>query len=233
MKKIPESESWFMLSHYYPSLQLVRKAGEPEPSPVQTFPIEKNSAQRLKRGVDIILSTLIVLVVLSWLIPLLAIGVYLDSGRPIFFIQQRVGFKNQLFKCYKLKTMYIPTGNKDQHISRWGKWLRIMKLDELPQFINVLKGEMSIVGPRPHMISDDLKFEEMIGPQYQLRHLTKPGITGLAQINGFEGRIDDQEKLFGRIGKDLYYLKHWTIGLDLIIIWQTAKDLFKLKWLRK
>ena len=233
MKKIPESESWFMSNDYYPSLHLVRKAGTSVPLQTPSFPIQKNKAQRLKRGLDVILSTLIILVVLSWLIPLLAIGVYLDSGRPIFFIQQRVGFKNQLFKCYKLKTMYIPKGSQEQRISRWGQCLRYVKLDELPQFINVLKGEMSIVGPRPHMISDDVKFEEMVGPQYQLRHLTKPGITGLAQVSGFEGPIDNKEKLFGRIGKDLYYLKHWTIGLDLYIIWQTAKDLFKLKWLRK
>lgn len=180
----------------------------------------------LKRGFDLLCSALILVFVLSWLLPILALLLIFDRGIPVFFVQERVGLHNQLFKCYKLRTMYKCQVSGELTTTRLGKILRYLKLDETPQFLNVLKGEMSIIGPRPHMVSDHEFFCKAIGDRYHLRHQVRPGITGLAQINGFEGPVTTFKKLQGRIQHDLYYIQNWSLRLEFTIFFKTIIYLF-------
>lgn len=182
----------------------------------------------IKRLLDIVISVLIIIFVLSWLLPFLCLLVYIIDGYPVFFIQQRVGLENTCFKCIKLRTI-----SKIEHVesvSFLGRFLRYSKLDELPQFFNVLKGDMSIVGPRPHMLNDHQQFSAEIGPSYHIRHLVKPGITGLAQINGFDGPIKSVSELKGRIEYDLQYIQNWSFRLEVKIIGVTILYLLKEIW---
>ncbi len=181
----------------------------------------------LKRGLDIGLSLVMLLLVLSWLLPILVILILLMDGSPAFFVQERIGWQTKRFRCLKLRTIGTRKSDRRKIISPLGRFLRSNKLDELPQFINVLKGEMSIVGPRPHMELDHHAFSRQIGQQYHLRHWVKPGITGLAQIKGYEGPIVSFAKLRGRIRLDLFYIRNWSIGLDLWILWQTVLYFFR------
>ncbi len=182
----------------------------------------------IKRSFDIIVSSLILILILSWLLPLLAIVNGLMGNFPAFFIQNRVGFDDRLFKCYKLRTM---SRDRTRSMTKWSEILRRHKLDELPQFVNVLKGEMSIVGPRPHMLSDHEVFSQAVGKQYFDRHRVLPGITGLAQVEGFEGPVQSMDDLNGRIRCDLIYINRWSLWLDIKIIYQTL--LLMLKGLMK
>ncbi|NIK74216.1 putative colanic acid biosynthesis UDP-glucose lipid carrier transferase [Thermonema lapsum] len=191
------------------------------------IPLDKPGNALLKRGFDIVFSLLVVIFVLSWLVPLLALLIKLDSRGPVFFIQERGGKNGKTFRCIKFRTMrycprdteYKPTLKNDCRVTRLGAWLRRTSLDELPQFFNVLKGDMSVIGPRPHAIQEDEKFSELI-PNYPLRYLVKPGITGLAQINGNRGFNTDLYK--SRVNYDLYYIQNWSFWLDLKIILSTA-----------
>ncbi len=180
-----------------------------------------------KRTLDVLLSLIILVFLLSWLIPILCLLTYFDSGMPLFFVQKRVGLKGKTFYCYKLRTMRCHPGTDIKKTTRLGQFFRDHKLDELPQVINVLCGEMSLVGPRPHMLSDHKNFSQLIGQRYHLRHHRKPGITGLAQISGYEGKVTSLDKLRGRIRFDLFYIKKWSLGLDLLIIFKTIEHVFK------
>ena len=173
----------------------------------------------LKRSLDILFSLVISFSILSWLLPLLALLIKMESRGPVFFIQQRIGKNGKLFSCIKLRTM---TTGHTPRVTRLGQFLRIQKLDEAPQFLNVLLGDMSIIGPRPHMLSDHRRFSQLVGNTYHLRHLVLPGITGLAQIRGYEGPIDSLQKIRGRVKLDLFYLRKRSVALDLWIIWKTA-----------
>lgn len=177
----------------------------------------------IKRSFDIIVSSLILILILSWLLPLLAIVNGLMGNFPAFFIQNRVGFDDRLFKCYKLRTM---SRDRTRSMTKWSEILRRHKLDELPQFVNVLKGEMSIVGPRPHMLSDHEVFSQAVGKQYFDRHRVLPGITGLAQVEGFEGPVQSMDDLNGRIRCDLIYINRWSLWLDIKIIYRTLLLMF-------
>jgi len=181
--------------------------------------------QVVKTVLDVGVSVLVLLFVLSWLMPLLMLLIILDSGRPVFFVQERIGKDCRPFRCYKLRTMAPVKGAPEhlQKISRFGVFVRNTKLDEIPQFLNVLKGEMSIVGPRPHMLIDHNDFSARIGQCYYYRLLVKPGITGLAQVNGHEGPITSLKMLRGRIFYDLSYIQHWSVGKELRIMWKTAQ----------
>jgi len=181
-----------------------------------------------KRSIDVLVSLLIVLLILSWLMPILAILIKIDSRGPVFFRQKRTGYKGKTFNCFKLRTMQVNSSANDlqaalndPRITRMGKFLRMSNLDELPQFINVLTGEMSIVGPRPHMLSDSEYFSELF-PGYYNRYLVEPGITGLAQINGFRGPTPNVRSIYKRLQWDLYYVEHATTGMDIRIILLTA-----------
>jgi putative colanic acid biosynthesis UDP-glucose lipid carrier transferase len=181
-----------------------------------------------KRAFDIAFSLFVIIFVLSWLIPLMAILIKLSSRGPVFFVQQRSGKDNKPFKCYKFRSLAV---NADAHekqvtrgdarITRLGRFLRKSNLDELPQFFNVLMGSMSIVGPRPHMLRHTEMYSKVLG-QYMIRHFVKPGVTGWAQVNGFRGEIKKEDQLRQRIEHDIWYLEHWSLWLDLRIIFLTV-----------
>lgn len=197
----------------------------------------------IKRTVDIFFSLLILICILSWLMPILAILIKLDSRGPVFFKQKRTGYRGKTFNCFKLRTMQVnqaandlQAALNDPRITRMGKFLRISNLDELPQFINVLIGDMSIVGPRPHMVKDSEYFAEIF-PGYYNRYLVEPGITGLAQINGFRGPTPNIRSIYKRLQWDLYYVEHATIGMDIRIILltgiETIREALKIEVIKK
>jgi putative colanic acid biosynthesis UDP-glucose lipid carrier transferase len=178
----------------------------------------------LKRVADIAVSAFVIAGILSWGIPLLAILIKLDSRGPVFFLQKRVGRGGRSFTCLKLRTMVVnAAANKkqaevnDQRITRLGHFLRKSNIDELPQFLNVLAGSMSIVGPRPHMYADCNYFSAFI-PGYKFRNLVKPGITGLAQVKGYHGPSLDYDNIFKRFQLDAFYVRNAGIAMDVKIL---------------
>jgi len=182
----------------------------------------------VKRLFDIILSLLVVLFILSWLFPLLCILIRLESRGPVLFIQRRVGYMGRSFRCLKFRTMRVnkeadsqQATENDPRVTRLGRLLRDSNLDELPQFINVLLGHMSIVGPRPHMYKDCLQFSNIV-ESYKVRNLMKPGITGLAQVKGYRGPAHDFNRIFLRFQWDAYYIRYAHFFFDLRIVHQTA-----------
>lgn len=184
-----------------------------------------------KRCFDIVTSLMIIVLVLSWLLPILMLLIKLDSRGPVFFKQRRVGFLGRIFWCYKLRTMYInreadirQASEDDPRITRIGKFLRVTGLDEFPQFFNVLMGQMSIVGPRPHMNADCNKFADAVSG-YKFRNLVKPGITGLAQIKGFRGPTKDFESIFHRYQFDAFYVRNANFWLDARIVRKTIAQI--------
>jgi putative colanic acid biosysnthesis UDP-glucose lipid carrier transferase len=182
-----------------------------------------------KRAFDVVFSILVILIIFPIIFPLVFIFIRLEGKGSIFFIQKRNGLDNKIFDCIKFRTMVLNQNadtqaavTNDERITRVGKFLRNSSIDELPQFINVLKGEMSVVGPRPHMISDNEKFEK-IATNYQQRHLVKPGITGLAQINGYKGHVNTVQDVKARTIIDLKYVNNQSLWLDLYIIGGTIR----------
>lgn len=187
--------------------------------------VTRNSfyAHIFKRVIDVVSSSILVVVLLSWLVPLLYLLIKLSSRGPLFFVQQRMGFAGKPFNCIKFRTMHtndlcdttqaLPD---DKRITRVGRFLRASHIDELPQLINVLRGEMSLIGPRPHMMHHELLFSEML-PDYRLRRLVRPGITGLAQSSGYYGPTPDFASISCRTRLDVFYAGHVSAGLDLKI----------------
>jgi putative colanic acid biosynthesis UDP-glucose lipid carrier transferase len=181
----------------------------------------------LKRFVDVTFSLLFVLLVMSWLTPVIALLIKLSSKGPVFFIQKRTGFMGIEFNCYKFRTMYIndeadvkQVSINDSRITAIGRMLRITHLDETPQFFNVLLGDMSIVGPRPHMVFHTRFYSESI-PYYNLRLEVYPGMTGMAQVKNYIGEINVERELRKRIQWDVYYVKHRSMWLDTKILLNT------------
>lgn len=184
--------------------------------------------QFLKRSFDILFSLFVIVGILSWLTPILGIIIKLESKGPIFFKQKRNGLDYKEFYCYKFRSM---KPNPDAHIhqiqkndprvTKIGKIIRKTSMDELPQFINVLKGDMSVVGPRPHMVSHTHMYAEKID-KFMVRHFIKPGITGLAQVSGFRGEVEDDNFITNRVKYDIFYLENWSIFMDLRIIFKTV-----------
>ncbi len=186
-----------------------------------------------KRVFDIVVSLLLTVLVLSWLIPILAILIKLDSKGPVFFVQTRIGFLGIPFRCYKLRTMVVNQHSdsqqamyNDHRITRLGHFLRITSLDELPQFLNVIIGNMSIVGPRPFMKRDDQEFSIAVS-NYPLRYCAKPGITGMAQVKGYRGRTDNFLSIFHRYQWDAFYIRNARPSLDFKILRITASQTIK------
>lgn len=192
------------------------------------FPLDYLTNITMKRTVDILFSSIVLVLVCSWLFPLIALLIKLDNPGPIFFLQKRYGYHDNVFNCFKFRTMYVnddctkqTTTANDKRITKIGRFLRKTSLDEMPQFLNVLKGEMSVVGPRPHMLLVDDFYKLKIG-RYSIRSLVKPGITGLAQVNGLRGDSGDRDiQMQKRILADAFYVKNWSISLDFIIILKT------------
>ena len=173
---------------------------------------------------------LIVVLVLSWLIPILAIIIRLDSRGPVFFVQTRIGYLGRPFKCFKLRSMAcngqsdcMQAQRDDTRITAVGKFIRCTNLDELPQFFNVLLGDMSLVGPRPFMLKDDEEFSSVV-PNYYLRHYARSGITGMAQMKGCRGKTETELDIIHRYQWDAFYIRNAGVGLDMKIIWITAQQ---------
>ena len=187
-----------------------------------------------KRSFDIILSAAVIMFLLSWIIPVMAIAIKLNSRGPVFFIQRRVGRGLKSFGCIKFRTM-VPNNEsdkyiaceKDNRVTTLGKFLRKTSLDELPQFINVFIGDMSIVGPRPHMFADCNRFSEYI-QDYKFRNVVRPGITGLAQVKGFRGPAEDSYTIVSRFYYDSVYIQNLGIRIDVRIVHNTVWQVFSL-----
>ncbi len=187
----------------------------------------------IKRIFDVVISGLVVVFILSWLIPIVALLVKLESRGPVFFRQKRSGRNNKPFWCLKFRSM---TPNKeanvkqatkgDARITKVGAFLRKTSLDEMPQFLNVITGDMSICGPRPHMLSHTDEFSALIN-DYMVRLYVKPGITGWAQVNGYRGETFELIQMEKRVEYDIEYLQNWTLTNDFVIMLNTIKFLFK------
>ncbi|HUS01169.1 MAG TPA: sugar transferase [Chitinophagaceae bacterium] len=181
----------------------------------------------IKRGFDILISLVLIAAILSWLIPLLAILIKLDSRGPVFFLQKRNKDGGRLFTCIKFRSMFVNKEadilvacENDKRITRFGKFLRKCHIDELPQLINVLIGDMSIIGPRPHMVSENIIYGNLFR-EYDFRHSVRPGITGLAQSYGNFGATTDLEKVKERIVFDIQYISSWSLKMDIKILYRT------------
>lgn len=191
------------------------------------IPLDDILNQIIKRAFDIIFSIIVIVFVLSWLVPILAIFIKLESKGPVFFKQQRNGLNYRAFACYKFRSMKInqtadlnQVSKNDPRITRIGSFLRKTSIDELPQFLNVLIGNMSVVGPRPHMISETERFAAKID-KFMVRHFIKPGITGLAQTNGYRGEVENDLDIINRVKFDIFYIENWSILFDVKIIFFT------------
>jgi putative colanic acid biosynthesis UDP-glucose lipid carrier transferase len=208
---------------------------------VRNEPLDEVQWRFLKRTFDIIFSLLVVVFILILIFPVVVLLTKLSSQGPVFFIQERIGVKNRKFKCYKFRTLkveknpkdtFTPVVENDPRLTSAGKFLRISNIDELPQFINVLKGDMSVVGPRPHAIPYDYKYGKVVD-EIRLRHNVKPGITGWAQIHGLRGDVADEEentrRTIKRIEYDLWYIENWSFWLDFQIILLTVWQMIKRK----
>ncbi|WP_405203207.1 undecaprenyl-phosphate glucose phosphotransferase [Dokdonia sp. LLG6352-1] len=194
---------------------------------LRTIPIDTPLNQFIKRAFDIVLSVIVLVGVLSWLTPILAILIKLDSKGTVFFKQKRNGLDYHEFYCYKFRSMrpnekadLEQVSKNDERITRVGQFLRKTSMDELPQFINVLKGDMSVVGPRPHMVSHTHMYAERID-KFMVRHFIKPGITGLAQVSGYRGEVETDEDIVNRVKFDIFYVENWSLFLDIKIVFTT------------
>lgn len=181
-----------------------------------------------KRTMDVTISLLFIVLIMSWVTPIIALLIKLTSKGPVFFIQKRTGYMGVDFNCIKFRTMYVnddadlkQVSINDKRITKLGKFLRITHLDEMPQFFNVLSGSMSIVGPRPHMLYHTRYYSEVI-PYYNLRLEVLPGMTGMAQIKDYIGEINGERELRKRIQWDIYYMKNRSLWLDISILFNTA-----------
>lgn len=197
---------------------------------------QKGKAKRfyliMKRGFDIC-GSLFMLLLTSWVFPIVALLIKIDSKGPVIFKQKRTGLHGRDFYCYKFRSMKvndeadrIQATENDTRITKLGHILRKTHLDEIPQFMNILLGDMSFVGPRPHMIYHTETFSEMI-PFYALRHQSRPGLTGLAQVKGYIGEIQADRDIQKRVQWDVFYINHQSIGLDADIIIKTLEQVFK------
>lgn len=199
----------------------------------RTEPLENKTNEIRKRVFDVVFSLLVIVFVLSWLIPLLGLIIKLNSKGPVFFKQLRSGKDNKPFYCFKFRTMTEnadsdtkQTFKGDMRVTKVGAFLRKTSIDELPQFINVLLGDMSVVGPRPHMLKHTEDYSMLID-KYMVRQFLTPGITGWAQVNGFRGETKETELMSKRVEADLWYLENWSFFLDVRIVFLTVWQAIK------
>ena len=195
---------------------------------LREMPLSNDFNTILKRTFDITFSLFIIIFLLSWITPIIGLIIKIESRGPVFFKQTRNGIKFREFTCYKFRSMIenndadIQQATKnDKRVTKIGKILRKTSLDELPQFFNVLIGNMSVVGPRPHMIRENERYSKSVD-KFMVRHFVKPGITGLAQVKGFRGEIETDEDIINRVKYDIYYLENWSLILDLNIVFLTT-----------
>lgn len=227
VKLIPNSEGVFskgMVLDYYDYIPILS---------LKKLPFDNPIIKYSKRIFDIIFSLFIIIFILSWISVILFILIKLETKGPLIFKQVRDGLNGKQFECYKFRSMGI---NKDAHkiqatkedarVTKIGKFIRKTSIDELPQFINVFKGDMSVVGPRPHMTSQSKKYARMVD-KYFVRNLVKPGVTGLSQVRGFRGEIEEVADMENRVRLDIFYINNWSFFLDIKIIVQTLFNAIK------
>ena len=195
---------------------------------LREMPLSNDLNTILKRTFDVVFSLFVIVFLLSWITPIIALIIKIESRGPVFFKQTRNGIKFREFICYKFRSMIenndadIQQATKnDKRVTKIGKILRKTSLDELPQFFNVLIGNMSVVGPRPHMIKENERYSKSVD-KFMVRHFVKPGITGLAQVKGFRGEVETDEDIINRVKYDIYYLENWSLILDLNIVFLTT-----------
>jgi putative colanic acid biosynthesis UDP-glucose lipid carrier transferase len=200
---------------------------------LRNIPLDDVINQIVKRVFDICFSILIIVGFLSWLSPLLAIFIRLESRGPVFFRQKRNGLNYKEFNCFKFRSMNLneiadleQVSKNDPRITKVGKFIRKTSIDELPQFINVFLGDMSVVGPRPHMVSHTEMYAQKID-KFMVRHFIKPGITGLAQTNGYRGEVENDEDIIYRVKYDIFYIENWSVLLDVKIVLATIVNALK------
>ena len=222
IKLLPDSKNRMLRNlavEYYGYLPIIS---------LRTIPLDKEINTRLKHFFDVVFSLFVILTVLSWLTPILGLLIKLESRGPIFFKQRRNGLNYKEFYCYKFRSMRLNSEadleqvqKNDPRVTKFGKILRKFSLDELPQFFNVVLGDMSVVGPRPHMVSHTEMYAKSVD-KFMVRHFIKPGITGLAQINGCRGEVENEKDIVNRVKFDIFYIENWSILLDLRIIYKTV-----------
>ncbi|WP_299713028.1 undecaprenyl-phosphate glucose phosphotransferase [uncultured Tenacibaculum sp.] len=228
VKLIPNSNELYSKSvstEYYDDGMLILN--------VKKLPFELLENRIIKRIFDLIFSLVICIFLVSWLYPVLWILIKLESRGPAIFKQEREGFNGKEFVCYKFRSMRINSEaneihatKNDSRVTKIGAFIRKTSLDEIPQFFNVLLGDMSVVGPRPHMNLHSRKFDKEVS-NYMKRKSVKPGITGLAQISGYRGEIKTQSDIVNRVRLDVFYIENWSLGLDIKIIIKTILNIFK------
>ncbi len=227
LKFIPDNKNIFakkLKFEYYDYIPVLSLRDIPLHGPINSF---------IKRSFDIVFSLLVIVGLLSWLTPILAIFIALESKGPVFFRQTRNGVDNQEFYCYKFRSMAtnknaddVQATKDDMRVTRIGRFIRRTSIDELPQFYNVLFGTMSVVGPRPHMVKHTYEYASIVD-KYMVRHFVKPGITGLAQVRGYRGEIERDMDIQNRIKFDIFYIENWSMFLDFKIMVQTVINAFK------
>ncbi len=202
-------------------------------SRIRKEPLDRWGNRMLKRSFDIVFSFLVITLVFSWLFPILALLIKLSSKGPVFFKQTRMGERKKKFTCYKFRSMRMndeadsrQATRDDPRITRIGNFLRRSNLDEMPQFFNVLLGQMSVVGPRPHPLKLNDQFRDIID-KYMVRHFVRPGITGWAQVNGFRGETRTPELMEKRVELDVWYVENWSFLLDVKIVVRTVTNMAK------
>ncbi len=194
----------------------------------------------LKRVTDILLSILLLIFFFSWICPLVCLAIFIDTGWPVFFIQDRIGKNGKRFHFIKFRTMekhsdenkFIPTQVGDERITKTGRFLRNSNIDELPQFINILKGDMSLVGPRPAALAFHQKYIDMLGTGLlQKREIIKPGIVGLSQVLGYRGDLVNEKEnkamIKARVKIDILYIRNWSNWLDFKIVMATFRNMVR------
>lgn len=193
----------------------------------RSIPLDDSYNLALKRVFDVVFSIFVIVFVMSWLTPILALLIKLESHGPVFFKQKRNGYNYKSFNCLKFRSMVInkeadliQVRKADDRVTGVGKFMRQTSIDELPQFFNVLIGDMSVVGPRPHMLSHTDMYANKVD-KFMVRHFVKPGITGLAQVSGFRGEVESDSDIIGRVKFDIYYVENWSVLLDVKIIIKT------------
>jgi putative colanic acid biosysnthesis UDP-glucose lipid carrier transferase len=226
LKFIPDNKDIYskkLKYEYYDYIPIISLRSIPIQEPINKFG---------KRVFDILVSLFIMFFILSWLIPVLGLLIVLESKGPIFFRQDRPGIKEKGFGCYKFRSMAINSATEnsasrnDPRVTRIGKFMRKTSIDELPQFFNVLFGQMSVVGPRPHLWKQNHMYGTTIS-KYMVRYFVKPGITGLAQIKGYRGEIESKEDIINRTKYDIFYIENWSLLMDFNIVIQTIVNIFK------
>ncbi|MCF8298835.1 MAG: undecaprenyl-phosphate glucose phosphotransferase [Saprospiraceae bacterium] len=224
---VPDLKDFISFKHYYQRFDIFPIIS------ISQSPLSSLFNRAIKRLTDIIISIIVLILIFSWIAPIILLMIRITSKGQAFFKQRRTGYNNKEFTCLKFRTMIenedadlIQAVKNDKRLTKIGKFLRLTNLDELPQFINVLLGEMSVVGPRPHMLFHTEKYSKEIS-NYMHRHYIKPGITGLAQVRGFRGSTPDISIMKKRIEFDLFYIENWSFWLDIKIMFLTVVNIFR------